>query len=99
MDQKLSRTFKTMLSVYRFRRSACFDVVHLLLLQIIIQMRCTDRALLTFAAGLGVIVIAMQTIPIFTDQWVHTTEPRPINRTDENDVQQVFSTDLNIELL
>uniref|UniRef100_A0A914V025 Uncharacterized protein n=1 Tax=Plectus sambesii TaxID=2011161 RepID=A0A914V025_9BILA len=54
---------------------------------VIIEMRCTDRALLMFAASLGVIVIVMQTLPIFTDQWVLTTEPRPINRTDENDVQ------------
>ncbi len=56
------------------------------MIQLVIEMRCTDSVLMSFTAAIGFLVFTAQTLPIFTHDWVELTEPRPMNLTDENGV-------------
>ncbi|CAB3400455.1 unnamed protein product [Caenorhabditis bovis] len=53
----------------------------------IIEARCTDNMLFSGAVVVGGFVLVMQTFPIFMNNWVLLTEPRPINKTTENGEQ------------
>ncbi|VDP02416.1 unnamed protein product [Heligmosomoides polygyrus] len=53
----------------------------------IIEAKCTDNILFAGAAAVGTIVLVLQTVPIFMNNWVFLTEPRPINKTNENGEQ------------
>ncbi|EPB73458.1 hypothetical protein ANCCEY_07442 [Ancylostoma ceylanicum] len=53
----------------------------------IIEARCTDNVLFAGAAVIGAVVLVLQSFPIFMNNWVFLTEPRPINKTNENGEQ------------
>ncbi|KAF1748778.1 hypothetical protein GCK72_025245 [Caenorhabditis remanei] len=53
----------------------------------IIEARCTDNILFSGAMAVGGFVLVMQTFPIFMNNWVFLTEPRGINKTNENGEQ------------
>ncbi|VDK57324.1 unnamed protein product [Cylicostephanus goldi] len=53
----------------------------------IIEARCTDNVLFAGAAVVGAIVLVLQSFPLFMNNWVFLTEPRPINKTNENGEQ------------
>ncbi|KAJ1375085.1 hypothetical protein KIN20_038323 [Parelaphostrongylus tenuis] len=53
----------------------------------IIEARCTDNILFAGAAAVGAVVLVLQSLPIFMNNWVFLTEPRPINKTNENGEQ------------
>ncbi|WKY14150.1 hypothetical protein Q1695_000028 [Nippostrongylus brasiliensis] len=57
----------------------------------IIEAKCTDNILFASAAAAGVVVLVLQSFPIFMNNWVFLTEPRPINKTNENG-EQIEST-------
>ncbi|KJH47129.1 hypothetical protein DICVIV_06780 [Dictyocaulus viviparus] len=57
----------------------------------IIEARCTDNILFTGAAAVGAVVLVLQSFPICMNNWVFLTEPRPINKTNENG-EQIEST-------
>ncbi|VDO55322.1 unnamed protein product [Haemonchus placei] len=59
--------------------------------QYIIEAKCTDDVLFISAAIFGAVVLILQTFPIFMNNWVFLTEPRPINKTNENG-EQIEST-------
>ncbi|GMT36026.1 hypothetical protein PFISCL1PPCAC_27323, partial [Pristionchus fissidentatus] len=49
-----------------------------------VEARCTDNILFSSAASIGSCVLLLQTCPVLMNNWVHLTEPRPINKTNEN---------------
>ncbi|KAK6008993.1 hypothetical protein OSTOST_26109, partial [Ostertagia ostertagi] len=53
----------------------------------IIEAKCTDNTLFAGAAAFGTVVLVLQSFPIFMNNWVFLTEPRPINKTNENGEQ------------
>uniref|UniRef100_A0A1I7TR67 CX domain-containing protein n=1 Tax=Caenorhabditis tropicalis TaxID=1561998 RepID=A0A1I7TR67_9PELO len=53
----------------------------------IIEARCTDNILFSGAMAVGGFVLVMQSFPIFMNNWVFLTEPRGINKTNENGEQ------------
>uniref|UniRef100_A0A0K0D6A9 Transmembrane protein n=1 Tax=Angiostrongylus cantonensis TaxID=6313 RepID=A0A0K0D6A9_ANGCA len=53
----------------------------------IIEAKCTDNILFAGAAAVGAVVLVFQSFPIFMNNWVFLTEPRPINKTNENGEQ------------
>ncbi|RCN45070.1 hypothetical protein ANCCAN_08935 [Ancylostoma caninum] len=61
----------------------------------IIEARCTDNVLFAGAAVIGAVVLVLQSFPIFMNNWVFLTEPRPINKTNENGEQMVSVADLS----
>ncbi|VDK76644.1 unnamed protein product [Litomosoides sigmodontis] len=52
--------------------------------QVVIAARCTDSLLWIFSSFLGLVVSALQSIPLATNGWVYVTEPRPYNKTNAN---------------
>ncbi|ULT83928.1 hypothetical protein L3Y34_012906 [Caenorhabditis briggsae] len=53
----------------------------------VIEARCTDNILFSGAMAVGGFVLVMQSFPIFMNNWVFLTEPRGINKTNENGEQ------------
>ncbi|VDM54846.1 unnamed protein product [Angiostrongylus costaricensis] len=53
----------------------------------IVEAKCTDNILFACAAAVGAVVLVLQSFPIFMNNWVFLTEPRPINKTNENGEQ------------
>uniref|UniRef100_A0A915DAU5 Uncharacterized protein n=1 Tax=Ditylenchus dipsaci TaxID=166011 RepID=A0A915DAU5_9BILA len=53
------------------------------LVQWLINTRCTENSIWVSSSVLGLITLGMQSGPLFMLNWVHITEPRPINRTDD----------------
>ncbi|CCD69319.1 STarGazin (mammalian calcium channel) homolog [Caenorhabditis elegans] len=53
----------------------------------VIEARCTDNILFSGAMAVGACVLIMQSFPIFMNNWVFLTEPRGINKTNENGEQ------------
>ncbi|CAI2355934.1 unnamed protein product [Caenorhabditis sp. 36 PRJEB53466] len=51
------------------------------------KARCTDNMLFSGAMAVGGFVLVMQSFPIFMNNWVFLTEPRSINKTNENGEQ------------
>uniref|UniRef100_A0A1I7X8P0 CNNM transmembrane domain-containing protein n=1 Tax=Heterorhabditis bacteriophora TaxID=37862 RepID=A0A1I7X8P0_HETBA len=56
----------------------------------IIEARCTDNVLFSGAAAMGTVVLILQSFPVVMNNWVFLTEPRPINKTNENGEQMVL---------
>ncbi|PAV62520.1 hypothetical protein WR25_00150 isoform A [Diploscapter pachys] len=50
----------------------------------IIQTRCTDNLLFACSVFVGICVALLQTLPLFMNNWVFLTEPRPINKKNDN---------------
>ncbi|KAL3073187.1 hypothetical protein niasHT_035463 [Heterodera trifolii] len=48
---------------------------------LLINMRCSDRSIWVLSVLLGVVVLGSQTAPIFLLNWVLIREPRPLNIT------------------
>ncbi|KAI1726019.1 voltage-dependent calcium channel gamma-7 subunit [Ditylenchus destructor] len=49
----------------------------------IINTRCTENSIWASSATIGLITLCLQGIPMFLLDWVHITEPHPINMIDE----------------
>ncbi|CAJ0609642.1 unnamed protein product [Cylicocyclus nassatus] len=62
----------------------------------IIEARCTDNVLFAGAAVVGAIVLVLQSFPLFMNNWVFLTEPRPINKTNENGEQMESTFHYNV---
>ncbi|KAF8356366.1 stg-2, partial [Pristionchus pacificus] len=60
-----------------------------------VEARCTDNILFSVAVSIGSIVLLLQTCPVLMNNWVHLTEPRPINKTNENGEQLEAVFDYN----
>lgn len=50
-------------------------------------MHCTESSIWTASLSIGMVVMAMQITPIFLMSWLHVSEPRGINATDDKGEQ------------